>query len=75
MSKNRRSNPDAVVEMLRTTLQLVAGREDLNQEAPNVRELKRSIRDKIDTLESASAETSEPASSSSPKKMFGYDYE
>jgi hypothetical protein len=75
MSKNRGAKgPDAVIEMLRTTLRLVAGREDLNQDAPNVRELKRSIRDRIETLESASVETSESPSTSSGK-IFGYDYE
>lgn len=74
MKKKRGAqSPKAVAEMLRTTLQLVAGREDLNQDAPKVRELKRSIREKIASLEGASAETSEfpfvPRG-----KMFGYDY-
>jgi len=65
-------SPDAILEILRTILLLLEGREDLNHDAPNVRALKGSIRSKIDALEGAEQPAREPDFKPQPAPMFGY---
>jgi hypothetical protein len=70
--KNSPKFPNAILEMLRTTLLVLEGREDINHDAQNVRELKDSIRTKIDALQDAKQPAHDPDSRPLPARMFGY---
>jgi hypothetical protein len=70
--KNSPKFPNAILEMLRTTLLVLEGREDLNHDAENVRELKHSIRSKIDALQAAREPARDTDSRPLSAPMFGY---